>query len=77
MFNNANLAMPEYHTAELPGDVVTSESTVTGELFGKIPFSYTTKATTTTMRKVPYFGDNAPTVSNDGEITSYGGGDSL
>lgn len=75
MFNNANLAMPEYKTKELPGDVTTSTSTVTGKLFGAIPFSYTTTAKTTTNRVVPYFGDQEPTVSKDGQsVTDFGGG---
>ena len=80
MFNNANLAMPKYKIAKLPGEVTETTSEVSGKIMG-IPFSYTTTAKTTSMRDVPYFGDNPPTVAknDDGDYvyTDFGGGGDL
>ena len=76
MFNNANLQMPEYKTKSIPGDAVHSHSVVSGKVLG-IPYTLETDTTTTTDRVVPYFGDNAPEVDHEGNITSYGGGGSL
>ena len=77
MFNNANLQMPEYKTKSIPGDAVTSRSDI--EFTGPLGMTWkaSSKTTTTTDRVVPYFGDNAPEVDDDGNITSYGGGGSL
>ena len=77
MFNNANLAMPEYNTMEVPGEVAKSHSVVSGKFMG-IPYTMESDMETTTMRTIPYFGDNEPTYNlNDAgraEFTSYGGG---
>lgn len=77
MFNNANLQMPKYKTKSIPGDAVTSRSDI--EFTGPLGMTWkaSSKTTTTTDRVVPYFGDNAPEVDDDGNITSYGGGGSL
>ena len=73
MFNNANLQMPEYKTKTVPGDAVhsTSETTFEGPL--GIKWKAKSNTTTTTDRVIPYFGDNEPTVNENGTM-NYGGG---
>ena len=60
IFQNANLAMPEYKMKKIPGEVATTttETIITDPL----GFTWTTKSkgTTVTERQVPYFGDNEP-----------------
>ena len=79
MFNNANLAMPEYKIAQVP-HTSTSQMNTKSEvniLGAKIPITTTGTTTTTTYTDVPYFGDNPPTFDENGKMTDSGGGGSL
>ena len=79
MFNNANLQMPEYKIAKIP-HVSTTKTNTTSKIniLGK-DFEVKSEGTTatTTYSDVPYFGENAPTFDENGNMTDAGGGGSL
>ena len=75
MFNNANLAMPEYKTTTVPGEMVHTTSTAHYKGPLGIEWDVTSDTTTTTDRVIPYFGDKAPSLQ-DGKM-DYGGGGTI
>ena len=57
MFNNANLAMPEYKTMTVPGEVTHTTSTAHYKGPLGIEWDVTSETDTSTDRVIPYFGD--------------------
>lgn len=73
MFNNANLAMPEYKTMTVPGEVTHTTSTAHYKGPLGIEWDVTSETDTSTDRVIPYFGDQAPSIDDSGNM-DYGGG---
>lgn len=72
MFNNANLAMPEYNTMTVPGEVTHTTSTAHYKGPLGIEWDVTSETDTSTDRVIPYFGDTAPSIDSSGNM-NYGG----